>query len=192
MNNIIAITACLKRCSIAIKYNNKTYEFNENIDAPTYLASSLDSLLKQNNINLKYIEKFVTISGPGSFTGIRTAQSLVKGLSLATNIPAKCISYFDVIKNICKLDKFVAVIQTDKHQLYFKDFYTENIGVSPLNELLEKFRNPIEIAGEIDSHLIKNTNHKIIEIKDFRNAKYLLGISDISENIKPLYINSGI
>jgi tRNA A37 threonylcarbamoyladenosine modification protein TsaB len=100
MQNIIAVTACLKRCSIAIRSGGGVFEINENIDAAQSIVSLAGDLIKSKNINLRDINKVITTSGPGSFTGIRAAQSFVKGMILTLKIPSASISYFDVIQHI--------------------------------------------------------------------------------------------
>jgi tRNA A37 threonylcarbamoyladenosine modification protein TsaB len=98
--NVLAITACLKRCSIAIAYDGELFEVNEYIDAPKNLVFLTDELIKSKGVDLRRINGVITVSGPGSFTGIRTAQSLTKGIAFSMKIPAASVSYFDVIQHI--------------------------------------------------------------------------------------------
>ena len=88
MSNILAVTAELKGCSIACKFEGKVFELNENLDSSTYLVKLAQDFCEKYGIDLTKIDRIITASGPGSFTGIRTAQSFVKGLSFALKIPA--------------------------------------------------------------------------------------------------------
>ena len=101
MTNKLAVTASLKQCSVAIRYDGNVYQKNENADSSTYLVEIIRQTFEQFNLDIKAINEIITTSGPGSFTGIRAAQSCVKGLSFALKIPATCVTYFDVIKNLC-------------------------------------------------------------------------------------------
>ncbi len=190
MKNKIAITACLKRCSIAIQYNGKIYTCNEDIDATTYLVSLVDKLLKKYDINLKNMQELITISGPGSFTGIRIAQSFIKGLSFVLKIPIKCTNYFDVIHKLSYVmdNNCIAIIKSEGNQYYFHNFSNNHRGVSPIYDLLKNIPSSIIFAGEIPE-IIEHSQRKFIKINDFRNAKHLLNIKISNQELKPIYIN---
>ena len=191
MCNILAVTADLKRCSIAIKYENEIFEINESADAPTYLVQLTENLILKNRIDLKKIQKLITVSGPGSFTGIRTAQSFIKGLALALNIPTFCVSYFDVIRNIYGHEnKLIAIIKSEKNQVYFKNFSNEKFGVTSYENFEKIAEKNLPLVGEKIEDLLEITERKFIEIKNFKDAKNLIAIKSCEEKIQPLYINA--
>ena len=47
----------------------------------------LDSLLKNNGLSLSALSRFITTSGPGSFTGLRVAYSSLKAFSIVQQTP---------------------------------------------------------------------------------------------------------
>ncbi|MBO4405622.1 MAG: tRNA (adenosine(37)-N6)-threonylcarbamoyltransferase complex dimerization subunit type 1 TsaB [Alphaproteobacteria bacterium] len=204
VKNVLAVTADLKRCSIAVKFEGQVFEVNENVNSPTYLVKLVQDLCSQNQIDLKKIDRVVTTSGPGSFTGIRTAQSFVKGIALALKIPAACASYFHVIKNLFG-QKFgrerqpVAIIRSEKNQVYFYDFATENFGVSPY-ESLEKMISAEKsttqtsmaqpLAGDKIDEVLQNTEREFFEINNYKDAKNFLELTDFQSKVVPLYINA--
>lgn len=190
MNNVLAVTADLKRCSVAVRYNNRVFSIDESLDSSTYLVPVTKALLDENNIELSKMERLITSSGPGSFTGIRTAQSFIKGLSLALGIPAFCCSYFDVIKNIFGNNKFVAVIKSEKNQIYFKDFSSGLYGVTPFQKLEENISSDLPLAGDKIEEILNFTNRKFTEVSDFKKAKCFLEIEALESEIKPIYINA--
>lgn len=59
------------------------------------LLVSLDRLLSENHLNLKQIDNICVCVGPGSFTGIRVAISIVKGLAVVNNFKIWTLSNFD-------------------------------------------------------------------------------------------------
>ncbi len=190
MKNKIAVTACLKKCSIAIQYNGEIYTCNEDIDVPTYLVSLVDELLKKYDIDLKNIQELITISGPGSFTGIRTAQSFIKGLSFVLNIPVRCINYFELIHQLSYVidNNCIAIIKSEENQYYFQNFSNNHRGVSSIDDLLKNIPSSIVFEGEIPE-IIEHSKRKFIIINDFRNAKHLLNIKIANQELKPIYIN---
>ncbi|MDR0678360.1 MAG: tRNA (adenosine(37)-N6)-threonylcarbamoyltransferase complex dimerization subunit type 1 TsaB, partial [Holosporaceae bacterium] len=122
MKSIIAVSACLKRCSLAVSYGDQLYEVNENVDSAANLAWIADRLIKSKNIDLHDISGIITTSGPGSFTGIRVAQSFAKGLTLSLKLPSVSVNYFDVIsfhwaKNCCDVG---IAIKSERNQIYYR------------------------------------------------------------------------
>jgi len=195
MSNVLSITADLKRCSIAVKFEGQLFEVNEDVNAPTYLVKLAQNLFEQNKIDLQRIDRIITASGPGSFTGIRTAQSFVKGLSLALKIPAVCASYFQVIKNLFEKNfgqDLVAIIKSEKNQVYLHDFATGNFGVSPYDSL-EKIldsKQDIPLVGDKIDEILQNTGREFLEIKDYKSAKNFLELEEFESKVAPLYINA--
>ena len=199
MNNILAVTADLKRCSIAVKFEGKLSEINEDVNAPTYLVKLAQDFCMRNKIDLQKIDRIITASGPGSFTGIRTAQSFTKGLALALGIPAVCASYFQIIKNLFEQEfgqrnDLVSIIQSEKKQVYFHDFSTGSFGVCPY-ESLEKMLNSEQkapLAGDKIIEVLQNTKREFFEIKNYKNAKNFLELTEFEPAVVPLYINARV
>ena len=206
VSNVLAVTADLKRCSIAVKFEGQVFEINENVNAPTFLVKLAQDLCAQNQIDLKKIDRVITAAGPGSFTGIRTAQSFAKGIAFALGIPAACASYFHVIKNLFgqkfnrKIDPIV-IIRSEKNQVYFHDFATGNFGVSPYKSL-EKILNSKKtaqtsetlslqpLAGDKIDEILQNTQREFFEIDNYKDAKNFLELTEFQPKIAPLYINA--
>ena len=189
MSNILAVTAELKRCSIACKFNGQVFEINQDLDASTYLVKLAQDFCEDYNIDLMKIDRIITASGPGSFTGIRTAQSFVKGLSFSLKIPAVCASYFQVIKDMFGQEKgFIAIIKSAKNQAYFYNFSTNNFGVCPHNQLPTN----LPLVGDRIDEILPNITRGFFEIKDFRNAVSFLKLTEFESKVAPLYINARI
>lgn len=190
MKNVLAVTACLKRCSVAVQYENRVYEANENADAAANLVYIANELFKTNSIDIKKLDGVITASGPGSFTGIRVAQSFAKGVALACNIPSVSVSYFDVIQKIYghSSDNLIVVIKSEKNQAYYKIMRDNQTGVAPYEELANLFSKDALVIGEkLPCDL------DITEVPDFRDAKHLLQFTELlneDSTVTPLYINA--
>ncbi len=189
MSNILVVTAELKRCSIACRFDGKVFESNKDLDASTYLVKLAQDFCEEYKIDLTKVDRIITASGPGSFTGIRTAQSFVKGLSLALKIPAVCASYFQVIKNMFGQEKgFVAIIKSAKNQAYFYNFSTNDFGVCPYDQL----PTDLPLVGDRIDEVLPNITHGFFEIKYFRDAVNFLDLTEFESKVAPLYINAQI
>ncbi len=205
MKNILSVTSCLKRCSVAISYHDHIYEINENIDSAANLAWLSNELIKSNNIDLKQLDGVITSSGPGSFTGIRVAQSFAKGIALSLNLPATSVDYFDVINNIYSstnanhTNKLI-IIKSDKSQAYFKVMNNEKVstGISSYEDLEKKsnIQDNFVLLSDIEFDNIPKLKERAQTseiISDFKRAVYLLDFANHitqESSINPLYINA--
>ena len=87
MNNLIIDTASeeivLKIISNCKEYNIKHDNSRKNFDE---LVNLVFNFLKENHIDLLKIDNVFINQGPGKYTSIRSAISLVKGLKITKNI----------------------------------------------------------------------------------------------------------
>jgi len=73
-------------------YTSSFENSKSNFDKLTIL---IDDFLKKNKISINDINKIYVNRGPGSFAGIRSSLSIVKGIHLSKNIDYYCFSYLD-------------------------------------------------------------------------------------------------
>ncbi len=66
---------------ISEKNSTNSYDHSERF------LELLEETLKPNNISINDIDKYFTIHGPGSFTGLRIAFSSLKAFSMVTQMP---------------------------------------------------------------------------------------------------------
>lgn len=71
---------------------------SESVKADRFMEL-IDKLLKENGSNIDQINEICVNIGPGSFTGIRVAVSIAKGLGITKNIKFKTFNSFDYFKN---------------------------------------------------------------------------------------------
>ena len=73
----------LKIISKDIDYNTKHDNCRENFDN---LVNLIFNFVKKNNISLSKIDNIFINQGPGKFTSIRSAISIVKALKISNNV----------------------------------------------------------------------------------------------------------
>jgi tRNA threonylcarbamoyl adenosine modification protein YeaZ len=56
------------------------------------LLPALRDLLHAEGMNLPDVGRFVTVAGPGSFTGLRIAMATLKAFAMVTQAPIDCVS----------------------------------------------------------------------------------------------------
>ncbi len=201
MKNILSVTADLTHCSIAISWKGEIFAKNIGLNSTRYLASSVQDMLAEYAIQPSEIEGVVTASGPGSFTGIRTAQSFSKGFAFALEIPAVSVSYFDVIdseanKRFGMIDfPKLIIIKSEKQQIYY-DFRKQRgksstgVSVCDISGIISGSHDVTLIGEGLEEIISADQKFSII---DFRDAKYLLNFFDRlneSSKMETLYINA--
>lgn len=91
---LLAIDTATDACSVAIYLHNQILE-RFCIAARTHtrlLLPMIDDLLKEADISLAEIDAFAFGRGPGSFTGIRIACSVIQAFSFGINKPVVPVS----------------------------------------------------------------------------------------------------
>ena len=90
----LSINTTTSLCSVSFFDNKKfkTLEKKDVKDHSKYLAIYTKELLKNNRNNIDFVAVSV---GPGSYAGIRSSLSFVKGLCLAINKPIVPVENFD-------------------------------------------------------------------------------------------------
>lgn len=92
--NLIAIETSTENCSVALLHQNQITHRTQ--VAPQQHAElvlgHLDELLAEAALTKGQIDGIVFGQGPGAFTGVRIAMSIVQGLALAWDVPVLPIS----------------------------------------------------------------------------------------------------
>ena len=92
--NILALDTSGKSCSVALAYDGK---INQTLDLverqqSKYVLLRIQELLQEADIGLHQLSAIAFSKGPGSFTGIRLAASLVQGLAFGASLSVIPIS----------------------------------------------------------------------------------------------------
>ena len=104
-NGIIAET------SLSVKKNHS------NIVMPI-----IDNLFKISDLNINDIDKIAVAIGPGSFTGVRIALGIAKGLAMALNKPLIAVNELDILEAIAggNENEIIPLIDARKERVYYK------------------------------------------------------------------------
>lgn len=98
----------------------------------------VDNLFKISNLDIKDIDKIAVAIGPGSFTGVRIALGIAKGLAMALQKPLIAVNELDILEEIgnkANYDFVIPLIDARKERVYYK--YQEKYEDIYLVDLLE-------------------------------------------------------
>ncbi|OAI48721.1 hypothetical protein AYO45_04345 [Gammaproteobacteria bacterium SCGC AG-212-F23] len=91
---LLALDTSAQCCSLALLQNDKIVSLNK--VAPMQQAQivlpMINDFLKENNLELNQLDALVLGCGPGSFTGVRIASSVIQGLALGIDLPVILVS----------------------------------------------------------------------------------------------------
>lgn len=149
---LLAIETSTTACSIAIQHHEN--QFTRHLIAPMQQAKiilpMIDELLKESGLTLTSLDGIAYGAGPGSFTGIRIANSVAQGLAMAANKPLIPVSSLAILAQTAYLHHgcqtmFVA-IDARMQQLYWAKYLIKNNMVSLENQ--ERVLTPSAIPTE--------------------------------------------
>lgn len=146
----------------------------------TKTISSLSDFLSENNLHYEDITHIVCVTGPGSFTGIRTVTLVVNTLAyIYGNIYLTALNFFDLYRN------YPIVKQSSKRDLFVK--YNES-------DIIQIVSNDDFIESCSQKHIYGDVSHESIR-ESYRVHKYIdydMCMQDIelqnNKTLAPLYI----
>lgn len=162
-------------------------------DASTRFFSMLDQVLSKAELNLENIDLIVASIGPGSFTGLRTGLSIVRGLSLAKNIPTLGIHSFEAffssidLSHINTYRSFRIIIDAMRQEHYTLIFDKKGVILeAPRMIALDALQTDDTClwVGNIDHMLVMR-----IDISLEAMAKYAYENLDKIGKLNPYYLN---
>ena len=130
---ILFIDTHAELITVALKNNDDLFiktqssEYSHSI----YTMPMIESLFKDNNLNVRNLKKIIVVNGPGSFTGIRIGLSIAKTMAYALNIDINTISSLTAyLVSDSKKEKRKAVIKDNKGY-YISVFDEKNENIVP-------------------------------------------------------------
>lgn len=145
-----------------------------------YTMPMIEEIFKENNLNIKDLEKIIVVNGPGSFTGIRIGLSIAKTLAYALNISINTISSLTayLVSNETNENKkaviednkgyYVSVFDKDNNIVVEETYCEEDTYDYPLVEEKLDVEKIIDYCKDMKSenpHFVKANYIKKIEVE---------------------------
>ena len=197
------IDTALSYIRIALFKDNKLIDsINERCEKnmSALFDSKVEDLFKRNNLELTEVNKIYTVTGPGSFTGIRVGMTFSKVLAMALNQKITPISELQVLAttNTTKLkapmidarrgyvyagvyDEDLNTLIEDKHIL-LEDFLNINEDVEYIS--YDSFEHISTIKPDIDFEKIIEINKDKKQIDHEVLTPNYLKLTEAEENLR--------
>jgi tRNA threonylcarbamoyladenosine biosynthesis protein TsaB len=102
--------------------------------ASAEIVSAIRQLLQQAGWMLAELDAVGVVSGPGSFTGVRTGMAVAKGLCEAAGLPVAAVSRLEILANAVPSAKLVA-LDAGRGEVYAREIATGREWLCALEEL---------------------------------------------------------
>jgi len=201
IKNFLVVNCTGKNNSIALKIDNKFFlkKLQTNLIKNEMLVSDILTFCTENKVKINEKFSLIVNSGPGSFSSIRIALAITKGIHLVNKANIYSYNYFllNAAPYLSKRKKVISIQKTNNFYYYseinFKDHYTFTDPVKINPEYLQR-KDFIIIAPQetINDEIFNNISLKKIKIEQFnlKNIEILVE-NNLLENklIKPLYLS---
>lgn len=176
--NILAVDTSTKNVSLALKTDSsfeERYIISQNFSPSENLLGEIKRMTEREKLELKDLDLLICTKGPGSFTGLRIAMALMKGIALAGDIPLVSVDTLRAVEYELSSywkDILVSVMDAKKKKFYYRISRAGKIlkedsdsTVEEIREEIKSYNSPTLITGP-DSLLFFN---KIKEIDSSLN-----------------------
>ena len=184
---------------------SKKIKSNKNISE--ILVIEIDKIFNKAKINIKKLDTIFVITGPGSFTGIRSALTFAKTIQLTNNTDVRGVSKFEYLNLIAK-DKNLFDLRTilifHRKMQFFSQNFKGNLSISePKIINFEENKRILDKRTSIicDNNILVNFVEKKyfelinqnIHFVDYNNDKLKMLINKknkLTNDPRPVYISS--
>lgn len=202
---ILAIDTTTKFLTIGVYSDGRVSEYNLETgrQLSNLITLTIKRVLDAADFDIKNIDYFACGLGPGSFTGIRTGISTIKGMAWVTNKPVIGVSTLDILaENVKDTEKQIVPLIDAKRDLVYSCIYKKKSGMLKrtsaymlvgIDDLLKEVKTGSimlgDAAGLYKDSILKNLKKVEILDKDYWYPKAHNLIELALEKIKANKLN---
>ena len=184
---------------------SKKIKSNKNISE--ILVIEIEKIFNKAKINIKKLDTIFVITGPGSFTGIRSALTFAKTIQLTNNTDVRGVSKFEYL-NLIANDKNLSDLRTilifHRKMQFFSQNFKGNLSISKPklinfeeNKRILNKRTSIICDNNILVNFVEKKYFELINqnihFVDYNNEKLKMLINKknkLTNDPRPVYISS--
>lgn len=207
---LLAIETSTSKASVALKVGDESFTLEEQVlqRHAEWVLPAVSKVLNQAGLALKELEGIVFGQGPGSFTGLRIACSIVKGLAVGSDLPLYPVSGLASIASQVQSADILTVIDARMQAWYWAVYregrLVEQEQVSHPSTILLKGNAKFYLAGVGFEALLQTLPESLLERVIATQVIYPSALSMIhltesglvkavsAQEAKPIYIRQEV
>lgn len=163
--NILSVDTTTKIASVTLKKDNILFsnKIDNEITHSEKFLPLIDKTIKEANLKLEEIDKYLILNGPGSFTGIRISLATIKAINYVFNKEIFSISSMEALAYLgyksSNKNYIITFLDAKNDRVYFNIYKVENINdkitIKPLEEIKNEY---LEDANDIIANFLNKNN----------------------------------
>ncbi len=181
MTLILSIETSTSICSVALHENGELLclrEIDETGAHAEKLMGLVDSVLSNQNVEIKELSAIAVSEGPGSYSGLRIGVSTAKGLAFSGDLPLMGVGVLKALAlgakhHVGYQGVIVSMLDARRMEVYREVFDTDLSVMSPIDaEIIDEnsFQNLLE-KGK--AYFVGDAVEKVSQVINHPNANFL-------------------
>ena len=219
MSKILALDTSTDACSIALLIDNKVSDrfVIMSKQHTKLILPMIDEVLSEAGIGLNQLDALAFGCGPGSFTGVRLAASIIQGFAFAADLPVVSVSTLRALAQEVfvefKVSKVLVIQDARMNEVYLGQYQVGDRGVMQAIEpdsltkpeeavvILQDYLVGVGSGFEIYSDIFAKKSEFEIIAKKHIQAKYLVQLASYdfdknrlitAEHVLPVYLRDKV
>ncbi|MDD3108223.1 MAG: tRNA (adenosine(37)-N6)-threonylcarbamoyltransferase complex dimerization subunit type 1 TsaB [Alistipes sp.] len=170
---ILCIEAGTDIGSVALSKNRELLSLRENIEGKQHaqnLAVYVQEILREHDLDLSDLDAVAVGKGPGSYTGLRIAVSLAKGICYGSDIPLIAVNSLEALAHVAVEDFEAGILDLESIEGFQ---LLPMIDARRMEVYCQLFDEHIRPLSEVSAHIL--TPESFLEARQSSKGVLLFG-----------------